>query len=80
VGSSRKILQNLAPCRILGGATAEALVIDDQIEESGRKLLKQLLVFFRAGNGLIEAEIDFIGGVDSAFLSRPEEFQSQVHR
>ena len=36
------------------------------IEKAGRKLAEQLLPLFRAGDGLIQAEIDFVGGVDAA--------------
>jgi hypothetical protein len=48
-----KILQDLAPGRVLGGAAAVTLVDDDQIEKAGRKLAEELLPLFRAGDGLI---------------------------
>ena len=64
----REVFEDLAPGGILGGAAAVALVDDDQVEEARRELPEQLLAFLRAGDGLIEAEIDFIGGVDAALL------------
>ena len=42
-----------------------ALVDHDEVEEAGRELTKNLLVFFRSGDCLIEAEIDFVGGIDA---------------
>ena len=61
-----EVVQNLAPGGIIGGAAAMALVDHDEIEETGRKLAKNLLVLLRPGDRLIEAEIDFIGGVHVA--------------
>ena len=45
-----------------------ALVDDDQVEEAGRELAEKLLAFLRAGDGLVEPEIDLVGGVDAALL------------
>ncbi len=45
-----------------------AFVNHDQVEEAGREFAEELLPVLRAGDGLIEAEIDLIGGVDAAFL------------
>ena len=40
-------------------------------KKSGREFAEELLAFLRAGDGLIEAEVDLVGGVDAAcFLSR----------
>ena len=57
-----------------------ALVDHDEIEETGRKLAKNLLVLLGPGDRLIEAEIDFVGGVDAALLahSRGEVFRGAV--
>ena len=42
-----------------------ALVDHDEIEEARRELPENLLSFLRPGDRLIEAEIDFVGGVDA---------------
>ena len=42
-----------------------ALVDDDEIEEAGRELAKDLPALLRPGDCLVEAEIDFVGGVDA---------------
>ena len=44
-----------------------ALVDDDQIEKSRREFAEKFLAFLRAGDCLIQAQIDFIGGIDAAF-------------
>jgi len=41
-----------------------ALVDHDEVEEAGRELAIEVLPFLRAGDRLIEPEIDFEGGVD----------------
>ena len=41
------------------------LVDHDQVEEGGRELAENLLVIFRPGDCLIEAEIDLVCGVDA---------------
>ena len=61
-----EIFEDFAPRRILGGAAAMALVDHDQVEEAGRELAEQLLPFLRAGDRLIEAEIDLVGMCRSA--------------
>ena len=43
-----------------------ALVDDDQVEEVGRELLEDVLLFLGAGDGLVEAEVDLEGLVDRA--------------
>ena len=63
-----EIFEDFAPGRILGGAAAVALVDHDQVEEAGRELAEQLLAFLRAGDRLVQAEIDLVGRVDAAFL------------
>ena len=59
-----EIFEDFPPRRILGRAAAVALVDHDQVEEARRELAEQLLPFLRAGDRLIEAEIDFVGGID----------------
>ena len=63
-----KVFEDFAPGGILRGAAAVAFVDDDQVEEAGRKLAEELLPLLRAGDGLVEAEIDLVGGVDAALL------------
>ena len=63
-----EVFEDFPPGRILGRAAAMALVDHDQVEESGRELAEELLPFLRAGDRLIEAEIDLVGGVDAALL------------
>ena len=69
---SREIFEDFPPGRILGGAAAMALVDHDQVEEAGRELAEQLLPLLRAGDRLIEAEIDLEGGVDPPLLVERE--------
>ena len=45
-----------------------AFVDDDQIEEIGRDVLEDLVFFVGAGDGLIQAQIDFVGRIDLAVL------------
>lgn len=61
-----EVFEYLAPSGVLGGAAAVAFVDDDQVEEAGGEFPKQLLPLLRAGDRLVEAEIDFVGGVDQA--------------
>ena len=63
-----EVFEDFPPGRILSGAAAVALVDHDEVEEVGRELAEELLVLFGAGDGLIEAEIDLVGGVDAALL------------
>ena len=68
LGGGGEVLEDLAPGGILGGAAAVALVDDDQVEEAGRELAEELLALLRAGDRLVEAEVDLVGGVDAALL------------
>ena len=61
LGGGGEVVEDLAPGGILGRAAAVALVDDDQVEEAGRELAEQLLPFLRAGDRLIEAEVDLVG-------------------
>jgi len=54
LGGIGKVVENLAPRRILGGAAAMALVDDDEVEEPRRKLAVELFALLRAGDGLVE--------------------------
>ena len=70
LGGAGEVFEDLAPGGIFGRAAAMALVDDDEVEEVRRELAEELLAFFRAGDGLVEAEIDLVGGVDApCFLS-----------
>ena len=68
LGGGGEVFEDLAPGGILGGAAAVALVDDDEVEEAGRELAEELLALLRAGDRLIEAEVDLVGGVDAALL------------
>ena len=68
LGSGGEIFENLSPGGILGGAAAVALVDDDQVKKAGRELPEELLALLRPGDGLVEAQIDLVGGVDAALL------------
>ena len=50
----REVVEHLAPGGVVGGAAAVALVDDDQVEEVGRELLVDVLLFLGAGDGLVE--------------------------
>ena len=66
LGGRREVFEHLAPGGIIGGAAAVALVHDDEVEEVGRELLVDVLLFLGAGDGLVEAEVDLEGLVDRA--------------
>ena len=68
LGGAGEVVEDLPPGGILGRAAAVALVDHDQVEEAGRELAEELLPFLRAGDGLVEAEIDLVGLVDAALL------------
>ena len=70
LGGGGEVFEDFAPGRILRGAAAMALVDHDQVEEAGRELAEELLPLLRAGDRLIEAEIDLVGGVDAALSCR----------
>jgi hypothetical protein len=60
LGGAVEVVQDLAPGRVFGGAAAVALVDDDQVEEVGRELAEELLPLFRAGDRLVQAQIDLV--------------------
>ena len=62
----REVFEDLAPRGIVGGAAAVALVDDDQVEEVGRELLVDVLLFLGAGDRLVEAQVDLERLVDRA--------------
>ena len=68
LGCRGEVIKNLAPGGVLGGAAAVALIDDDQVEKARRELAEQLLAFLWAGDGLVQAEVDLVGGVDAALL------------
>jgi len=67
-----EVFEDLPPGGVVGGAAAMALVNDDEIEEPRRELAEELLPILQPGDGLTEAEIDFVGGVDAALLIERE--------
>jgi hypothetical protein len=54
------------PGGVFRRAAAMAFVDDDQIEEIGRELLVDVLLFLGAGDRLVERQVDFVGLVDLA--------------
>ena len=66
LGGAGEVFENFAPGGVFGGAAAVALVDDDEVEEAGGEFPKELGSVFGTGDGLVEAEIDFVGGVDAA--------------
>ncbi len=63
-----KVIKDFAPRRIVGSAAAMAFVDDDQVEEIARDGFENLVFFGRAGESLIQAEMNFVGRVDFAVL------------
>ena len=63
-----EVFQYLAPCRIVGGTAPVAFIDHDQIEEAGRKLPVDFLVFLWPGDRLVESEIDFKGRINEVLL------------
>src|SRR5207249_1525040 len=59
-----EVFEDLAPGGVLGSASPMALVDHDQVKEVRRKLSEELLPLLRAGDRLVEAEIDLVGRVD----------------
>ena len=52
-----------------------AFVDHDEVEEPGRKLAEQLLMLLGPGDGLVEPQVDLVGGVDAAlFIKREGDF------
>ena len=66
LGCRAEIFENFAPGRIFGGAAAMAFVDHDKVEKAGRKLAEEFLPLLRPGDRLVEAEIDFVSGIDAA--------------
>lgn len=63
-----EIVENLAPGGVFRGATTVALVDDDEIEEVTGDGLEDFVFFVGTGEGLVKAEVDFVGGVDLSIL------------
>ena len=70
LGGGGEVFKDLPPGGILGRAAAVALVDDDQVEEIRGELPVELLPFLGAGDGLVEGEVNLVGGVDAALLVR----------
>jgi hypothetical protein len=56
------------PGRIRVRAVAVALVDHDEVEEAGGEFTEELLALLRAGDGLIEAEVNLVGGIDALLV------------
>ena len=68
LGRARKMGEDFPPSGVVRRAAPVTLVDHDQIEEIARKFLEDFLVFFRAGDRLIEAKINLERGVDATLL------------
>ena len=66
LGGGAEMREDFAPRGIFRRAAAMTFVNDDEVKETGAEFLEQFLPLFRAGDGLIEAEINFVCGVDAA--------------
>ncbi|MDT4838060.1 hypothetical protein FQZ97_718060 [compost metagenome] len=66
MGGAGEVLEDLAPGRVLGGAATVAFVDYHQVEEVRRELLVDVLLFFGASDGLVQRQVDLVGGVDLA--------------
>lgn len=67
MGGAGEVFEDFTPGGILGGAAAVAFVDHDQVEEVAGELLVDVHLFFGTGDGLIERQVDFVGGIDLAF-------------
>ena len=65
LGRGGEVLKDLAPGRIVRRAAPMALVDHDQVEEAGREPAIGFLIFLGAGDCLVEAQIDLVGGIDA---------------
>ena len=75
LGSAGEIIENLFPGRIVGGAATVTLIDDNEIEKARREFPEKFLALLRPRDGLVQAQINFIGGVDAAlFVERRGEF------
>ena len=63
-----EVLKDLSPSSVFVGASTVTLIDDDEVEEAGRELTEELLPLLRAGERLIQAEVDFVRGVDPPLL------------
>ena len=70
-----KVVEDLAPGGIFRRTAPVALVDHNQVEEVRGKFAEQLLPIFRARDGLIEPEVDLVGGVDAPMLLVDGEWQ-----
>ena len=61
-----EVFEDFAPLGILGGAAPVTFVDDDQVEEIRGDVSEDLVVFVRAGDSLIEAQIDLVRRIDGA--------------
>ncbi len=63
-----KIIEDLPPGGIIGGAAPVALVDDDHVEEIRGDVPEYLVCLVLSRNRLIESQVDFIGRVDLPVL------------
>ena len=68
LGGGTEILQYFAPGRVFGGAATVAFVNHDQVEKARAEFFENFLALFGAGDGLVQPQVNFIGGVDAAFV------------
>ena len=64
-----EVRQDFAPGGIFSRAAAMAFVNHDEVKEAGGEFFEQLLPFFRASDGLVQAKVDLIGWVNAALFS-----------
>ncbi|MNN23437.1 hypothetical protein D3C81_1368350 [compost metagenome] len=67
MGGTGEVVENLAPGGVFGGAASVAFVDHHEVEEIAGKLLVDILLFFVAGHGLIQRQVDFVGLFDLPF-------------
>ncbi|MNF66855.1 hypothetical protein D3C84_486540 [compost metagenome] len=67
MGGAGEVFEDFTPGGILGGAATVAFVDHDQVEEVAGELLVDVHLFISAGDGLIERQVDLVGGIDLAF-------------
>src|ERR1017187_2413553 len=72
LGGGGEVFEDFVPGRIGVGAAAVALVDNDKVEETRGELAKEFLAVLGARDGLIEAEVNLVGGIDAALLVERE--------
>ena len=62
--SAGEIFEDFTPGRVVSGAPSVTLVDHDHIKKVGRNIFEDFVFFVRAGNGLIEGKVDFVGWIN----------------